>query len=271
MSHPGAQELEHAGWVARAPRYRELFGTITWQAIEPVLAALGALDQVDFLDIASGTGELAGAAARRGARAHGIDYAATMVSTAQDRFAQVEFRVGDAEALPYATAAFGAAACLFGVPHFPDPQRALGEARRVLRAGGRFAMTSWHGPQDGGEFFALAEQVLAQCVIPDSAMAAPPSMFRLADADACRGCLAAAGFEDIEVRTMDLVWTCFSARAILELIEQSPVWAAQVLRTQPADVRERIARALDRAGEARRSGGKIAFHFPAVLATATAR
>ena len=120
MQYLTFRDMEHEGWVERAGQYRDMFGTITSQAIEPVLESLGNLDRVDFLDVACGTGDLTGAAARRGARAHGVDFAATMVAGARSRYPDVEFLEADAQDLPYAEASFDAVACAFGVPHFSD-------------------------------------------------------------------------------------------------------------------------------------------------------
>jgi SAM-dependent methyltransferase len=264
------QDMEHGGWVERAGRYRDLFGTITSQAIEPLLEALGNLDRTDFLDIACSTGDLAGAAARRGAHAHGVDFADAMVTNARAKYPDVEFRVGDAQDLPYEEASFDAVACAFGVPHFADLERALRSARRVLRSGGRFALTTWCGPQHGGEFFAFVDDIIREHGTLDVGLPEPPPMFPFADSDECRRCLAAAGFDVAAVRVLDLVWSFFSARAIPEMIDSSMVWMSRVLRLQRPEVRDRIARAMDAAGEARRQGGKIAFRFPALLVAATA-
>ncbi len=264
------QDMEHEGWVERAGRYRDLFGTITSQAIGSLLEALGDLDRRDFLDVACGTGELAGAAARRGARAHGVDFAATMVESARARHPEVEFRVGDAQDLPYDDASFDAVACAFGVPHFAEPQRALRSARRVLRGGGRFAMTMWCGPQRGGEFFAFVDDLIGEHGARELGLPEAPPMFRLADAEECRGCLAAAGFDVTAIRELDLVWSFFSARSIPELIDWSMVRTSRLLRLLQPEVRDRILRAMDAAGEARRRDGKIAFRFPALLFAATA-
>ncbi len=264
------QDMEQAGWAERAGRYRDLFGTITSQAIAPLLEVLGDLDRTDFLDIACGTGELAGAAARRGARAHGVDFADAMVVNARARYPDVEFQVGDAQDLPYAQASFDAATCAFAVAHFADPERALRHARRVLRSGGRFALTTWCGPHHGGEFFAFVDGIFGDLGTLDVGLPEPPPAFRFADAEECRRSLAAAGFEVTAVRVLDLVWSCFSARAIPEMIDSGMVWTSHALRLQRPEIRDRITRAIDAAGEARRRGGKIAFRFPALLVAATA-
>src|SRR6184192_2153453 len=67
-----------------------------------------------------------------------LDHAA-----AQMRPPNVTWRQADAQALPFDDAAFDAVACQFGVMFFPDKVRAFAEARRVLRAGGRFVFSVW--------------------------------------------------------------------------------------------------------------------------------
>ena len=264
------QDIERAGWVERAGRYRDLFGTITSQSIEPLLDALGDLHGADFLDIACGAGDLAGAAERRGALVQGVDFADTMVAHASARYPGVEFRVGDAQCLPYADGSFDAAACSFGLPHFADPERALRSVRRALRRAGRFAATTWCGPGRGGEFFEFVDGVIMPLCEPGTGLPVAPPMFRFGVADECRRSFAAAGFDVNDVREIELVWSTFSPRSIPEMIDGSLVGRSLSLRQQSPQVRERIARATDTAAEARRRGGKIAFRFPALLITASA-
>ena len=54
------KDLERAGWNNKARGYDELTGTITAQAIEPLLEAVGAKPGMRLLDVACGTGLLAG-------------------------------------------------------------------------------------------------------------------------------------------------------------------------------------------------------------------
>ena len=60
---------------------------------------------------------------------------------------EIEFHAGDAEALPFADARFDAAIANFGIHHVERPERAIAEARRVLRRGGTFAFTVWAAPR----------------------------------------------------------------------------------------------------------------------------
>jgi ubiquinone/menaquinone biosynthesis C-methylase UbiE len=103
------------------------------------------------LDVAAGTGaSLVPAAERVGAagRVVGLDLAPGMVDRLRERIARVgienaEALVGDAEALPFPDGSFDAVLCGFGLFFFPDTDRALGEIRRVLRRGGRLALSTF--------------------------------------------------------------------------------------------------------------------------------
>ena len=78
MAQKSFQVLEHAGWVAKANAYDELFATIADQAIAPILDSFGALAQKRLLDVACGTGHIAGRAADRGAHSEGGDFCARL-------------------------------------------------------------------------------------------------------------------------------------------------------------------------------------------------
>ncbi|HEX2467932.1 MAG TPA: methyltransferase domain-containing protein [Solirubrobacterales bacterium] len=110
------------------------------------LIGIGRLDRL--LDVASGTGTSALLAARQfGCSAVGLEFgaraveAANAAARAQALDAKVEFRQGDAEALPFADAEFDAVLCECSLCLFADKRRAVAEISRVLRPGGRFALS----------------------------------------------------------------------------------------------------------------------------------
>jgi ubiquinone/menaquinone biosynthesis C-methylase UbiE len=75
-----------------------------------------------------------------------IDIASAMIAETLEKFPSLEFREGDGEILAFADASFDAVICAFGLLHMPSPDRAIAEAYRVLKAGGRYAFTVWASP-----------------------------------------------------------------------------------------------------------------------------
>lgn len=264
------KDLEHQGWLEKADAYRDIFGKITEQAIAPILDTFSDLSGKRFLDVGSGTGELAAQAAARGAAAEGLDFAATMVSKASQSYPRIPFTEGDAENLPYPNASFDAVACSFGLLHMANADRALQEAKRVLKAGGRYTFTVWCGPDQGGDFFKLVMGAIRDHGTLDVPLPPAPPIFRFADTGECDRALRAAGFTSPGTASLQLTWGTKDPQAILELIYKSVVRTPMVLRAQSEEARERIHKAIVNGAEDYRKQGVIHLRFPAVLATAVA-
>lgn len=96
-----------------------------------------------LLDLATGTGAVARAAAARGASVVGVDVSAPMLAVARQRSPEIDFRSADAHALPFADEEFDVVVCGLALSHFQEPLEALGEAWRVLRDGGRLVASTW--------------------------------------------------------------------------------------------------------------------------------
>jgi SAM-dependent methyltransferase len=99
------------------------------------------------LDVASGTGNLAVVAARHGCVVSGIDIASNLVAQARTRAAteglRVDFKEGDAEALPFNDRQFDLVVSMFGVMFTPQPDIAVAELHRVTKPGGQIALANW--------------------------------------------------------------------------------------------------------------------------------
>jgi ubiquinone/menaquinone biosynthesis C-methylase UbiE len=99
------------------------------------------------LDVACGTGHVALEAARTFCQVTGIDYVPDLVQVARRRAAaedlEVDFRVADAEDLPFADDSFDDVLSAIGVMFTADHDRAAAELVRVCRRGGRIGMANW--------------------------------------------------------------------------------------------------------------------------------
>lgn len=110
-----------------------------------------------WLDVATGTGEIAVRAAREGAEVTGLDLAPDLIERARARAADAEvevaFDVGDAEALPYGDASFDTVTSTFGVMFAPDHHAVASELGRVTKPGGQLGLLTWHPTEGVAEFF----------------------------------------------------------------------------------------------------------------------
>jgi ubiquinone/menaquinone biosynthesis C-methylase UbiE len=99
------------------------------------------------LDVAAGNGNVTLAAARRGAKVTSTDYVASLLDRGAERARaerlDVEFKVADAEALPFDDASFDAVLSTFGVMFAPDHAASSSEMLRVCKPGGRIGLANW--------------------------------------------------------------------------------------------------------------------------------
>jgi demethylmenaquinone methyltransferase / 2-methoxy-6-polyprenyl-1,4-benzoquinol methylase len=108
-----------------------------------------------ILDVATGTGDLAIAAAKKipESKIVGIDIAAQMLEVGKVKIEnktlsdRIEMKLGDSEALPYADNHFDAVLCAYGVRNFQDLPEGLIEMNRVMRTGGRIAILEFSQPK----------------------------------------------------------------------------------------------------------------------------
>ena len=98
------------------------------------------------LDVATGHGDTALAAARRGCDVTGIDLAAALLTQARQRAAaehlHVLFQEGGAEELPFPDETFDVVLSTFGVPFASDQSKAAHELLRVCRGGGEIGLAN---------------------------------------------------------------------------------------------------------------------------------
>jgi ubiquinone/menaquinone biosynthesis C-methylase UbiE len=116
------------------------------------------------LDVATGSGNAALSAARRGADTVGVDYVQPLLERARQRAAAeqvtVDFQEGDCEALRFPDDSFDVVLSVFGAMFAPNHQRAAAELVRVCRPGGKIANVSWTPEGFWGRAFGLRSKYL---------------------------------------------------------------------------------------------------------------
>jgi SAM-dependent methyltransferase len=259
--------FEQAGWESIPRAYDDAFGSLTTQAIEPLLDAAGVRLGLDVLDVATGPGYVAAAADKRGARVVGIDFSAAMLAEARRRHPAIDFRAGDAEALPFPDARFDAVVMSFGLLHLGRPDQALAEARRVLRPRGRLAFTVWATP-DVAVAFGLVLRAIERHGRLDVGLPTGPPFFRFSDAEECRRTLLRVGLEHPEVVTVPQVWRLRSLDSLFEAMRDGAVRTGGLLRAQTRETQDAIRAELREAVRPYQRMGGVELPMPAILASA---
>ena len=106
------REFEHRAWQGVARLYEDYFVALTTQ---PLLDAVEAHAGDALLDIATGPGYIAAAAARRGATVTGLDFSSAMIAQATALHPNISFREGDAGNLPFPDTSFDVVVIGFGI------------------------------------------------------------------------------------------------------------------------------------------------------------
>jgi ubiquinone/menaquinone biosynthesis C-methylase UbiE len=240
-----------ATWDAVASGYAEELGRRAGFADEARrIAALRSTDRV--LDVGTGPGVMAFAAAPHVARVDAVDFSPGMIEQVrarceQERIANVHGAVMDGQALTFGDRSFDVAFSLFVFMFFPDRARAFRELYRVLAPGGRAVIATW-APIERRPWMKVGFDALAQA-LPDM-----PKMQKgdLQDPDECRAEMSAAGFGDVRVQAFsDSIHVESPEQYVAAMIRTGAPFAALKKRLGPeawaaaeqrllAAVRERI-------------------------------
>lgn len=125
------------------------------------------------LDVAAGNGNASLAAARRFAEVMSTDYVPELLEQGRARAAgdrlPMEFKVADAEDLPFEADRFDVVLSTFGVMFAPNQEQAAAEMLRVVKSGGRIGMANWTPEGFLGELF----RTIAAFVPPPAGLNSP--------------------------------------------------------------------------------------------------
>jgi ubiquinone/menaquinone biosynthesis C-methylase UbiE len=194
----------------------------------------------DIVETAAGTGVVTQALheALPDARITATDLNPPMLEQAARRVGpgSVRFEEANAQQLPFPDESFDLVVCQFGVMFFPDKVQANAEARRVLRSGGKYIIVIWDRV-DRNIATHVAGRAVAGLFPSDVGAFYERIPFRYHDRDTIRADLAAAGFDKIEIETVELKSRAASARdAAVGLVQGTPM-RSEIEQRDPAMLR----------------------------------
>lgn len=255
--------------IAAAKAYEALFVPALFGEWAPRVADEASLSVGDrVLDVACGTGVLARAAHQRTAptgAVTGLDPSPGMLAVANRLCPPVDWRLGAAEALPFAEASFHAVVSQFGLM-FMECEAAIREMLRVLRPGGRLVVAVWDTAEHNTAY--AAEIALLDRVLGARAADALRAPFALGDRDRLEQMFTASGAGPVTINTRKGEARFPSIRVMVEADLRG--WLP-VMGVRLGD--EEIGRTLDEAENALAAfaggDGRVAFDTSAHLVTAT--
>ena len=159
-----------------------------------LVEAAGVAPGQAVLDVACGTGVAARAAAARtggDGRVVGVDLNEAMLVVAQRLRPDLEWRQGDAQALPFPDASFDVVVCQSGLMFFSDVVGALREMARVVRPDGTVAVQVWDRLEAQTGYAPLYEVVARHA--GQDAVALMSAYFALGDLDQLSARIRSAG------------------------------------------------------------------------------
>jgi SAM-dependent methyltransferase len=261
------RQFERSGYSGLASAYDSGTARVTAQVNDPMLDAVGAGRGTRLLDVACGPGRLSAAASQRGCRVTGIDFAEPMVALARRCCPSGEFLVADAESLPFESDRFDAVVCNLGLLHFPDPEHAICEAKRVLRPGGRYAFTCWL-PPDRNALFGLIFGAVQKFGLMDMPLPPAPPQFRFGERAECERTLQACGLEVLSAQEVMLRWDFDSPEQIVPGVIASTARLGSMLSLQSGERRRNIEQAIADGARAYFDGRRVSIPAPVMLAVA---
>ncbi|MFO0931118.1 MAG: methyltransferase domain-containing protein [Planctomycetota bacterium] len=193
-----------------------VIGTMIHASAEALVTAADLSAGWRVLDVATGSGNAALAAARYGCEVVGLDYVPALLARGRERAAAerlaVTFVEGDAERMPFDDASFDAVLSIYGVMFAPDAPRAARELLRVVRPGGRIALANWTPQGFVGEMLRTVSRH-----VPPPAGVTPPTAWgtesRLRE-------LFGDGLASLEVREREFVFRFRSAAEFVDVFRR---------------------------------------------------
>lgn len=270
------RDKQKDSWNTFSPGWRK-WDYFTMQFLQAqcdrIIGALALREDDRVLDIASGTGEPGLTIAARVSRGFvtAIDIAEGMLAIAREK--QVAMQLdnfyalsADVCELPFEDDSFDAISCRLGFMFFPDMKQAAREMLRVLKPGGKLAVTVWAEPDKNRWITAMMGAIKNVVTVP-SPPAGAPGMFRCAQPGMLTSLFEEAGLSGGEEVDITGHMNCASMEEYWEFMNDVVPPVVSVMQSSDESVRNEIRRQVYR-NLLDGSGGKIDLTYGARMYTA---
>lgn len=228
--------------TAGAAGYNQGFGSVSAQFVPALLQSARVTQGHRVLDIATGTGVAAEAAATAvgpSGQVVATDLSPAMLDQARHRLAtrpNIAFAIEDGHSLTFPDKSFDAVLCAMGLMLFPDPARGLTEFRRVLRDDAWAAVSVNTTPERA--FVTRIDAIIGRYVPERAAIAT--RYFSLGDAQHLVALFTTAGFRDTATSTQVRRFPFPSFAAYFAPIEQGNSPTGQAFTALPAEIQQAV-------------------------------
>jgi SAM-dependent methyltransferase len=189
-------------------------------------------------------------------------------SRARRQHPQLEFRHGNAEALPFPDGSFAAVVANFVMLHLGRPEQAAAEFARVLAPGGGLALTVWDVPERARFLGVLVDAIAAAGASSPEDLPVGPPIFRFSDDQEFARLLESHQLQDVRVRTISFTHSEPSPDSLWRGLLGGTVRLSVVVVRQAEEMQQRIRAAFDQAVQEYDVDGRLALPVSVKLASA---
>ncbi len=258
-----------AGWE----KWDEILMTIMRPISDWFIEVLQLKGNEHVLDVASGTGEPGLTLSTRlpEGRVTGSDLSENMVKIANKHaknrgITNYQSQACDASNMPFENNFFDHVICRFGVMFFPDLSGSIREMTRVLKPGGRLAVTVWAGPELNPFLTLLALTVIEKLKLPKPSPDAP-GIFSCAQPGLTRQLLVDAGLDNVTESNISGEAVFNSTIQYWEVFSEVAGPIVQALNNAPQEVVEDVKKTVLNKAENYIKDGKMHINWEAIVTT----